>query len=96
MPGVDDGHDDHGDSIAGLGSTITTERRALGGYSGLGAECGWYESDGEVHPDTPVADVLDRDYGNWILWATRDAMEGEHDELAGSDESALAQVIAAE
>jgi hypothetical protein len=35
MPGVDDGHDDHGDSIAGLGSAITTERRALGGYSGL-------------------------------------------------------------
>ena len=79
------------------GTTRTIEAETASDvYQSLGAECGWYEGDAEVHPDTPVADVLDRDYGNWILWATRDAMEGEHDEIEGSDESALAQVIVAE
>jgi hypothetical protein len=79
------------------GTTRTIEAETAGDvYEAMGAECGWYEGDGEVHPDALVADVLDRDYGNWILWATRDAMEGEHDEIEGSGDSALAQVIAAE
>jgi hypothetical protein len=78
------------------GTTRTIEAETASDvYEALGAECGWYEGDGEVRPDTLVADVLDRDYGNWILWATRDSMDSEHDELAGSGESALAQVIAA-
>ena len=79
------------------GTTRTIEAETASDvYEAVGAECGWYEGDGEVHPDTPVADVLDRDYGIWILWATRDAMDSEHDETTGSNEIALAQVIAAD
>jgi hypothetical protein len=40
--------------------------------------------------------VLDRDFGKWTLWVTREAMEGEHDEIEVSSGSALAQVIAGE
>ena len=59
-------------------------------YEMLGAECGLYEGDGGVHPNVPVADVRDRDFGQWTLWAPPDAIEGEHDEIEGSDEGALA------
>jgi hypothetical protein len=77
------------------GTTQMIEAETAGDvYEILGAECGWYEGDGEVHPDVPVADVLDRDFGKWTLWATRDAMEGEHEEIEGSDEGALAEVSA--
>ena len=79
------------------GTTQTIEAETAGDvYRILGAECGWYEGDGEVHPDVSVADVLDRDFGKWTLWVTREAMEEEHDEIEGSSGSALAQVIAGE
>jgi hypothetical protein len=79
------------------GTMRTIEAETAGDvYEALGAECGWYEGDGEVHSDMPVADVLDRDYGKWMLWATRDAMEGEHEEIEGVGETSLAQVSAAE
>lgn len=79
------------------GTTRTVEAETAGEvYESLGAECGWYEGDGEVHPDTLVADVLDRDYGKWSIWATRDAMEGEHDEIEGAGGSALAEVSSAD
>lgn len=79
------------------GATRTIEAETAGDvYEALGAECvGTKAMARSIRtPWLPTYSTGTTATGSW--WATRDAMEGEHDEIEGSDESALAQVIAAE